>query len=109
MVSNLSFVIVESGKTGTKVIIWKRSMSSSSRNPLARAVKDDDASDSGSDFVDEFCMIAGRHSSSLERLYAWERKLFDEVKVLIHPSSSYCMYYSYPFDLRSRVCCVSGQ
>ncbi|KAK6238024.1 hypothetical protein QUC31_003493 [Theobroma cacao] len=66
----------------TKVITWKRSASSrssSSRNPLATASKDD-ADDSGSDFIEEFCMIAGSHSSTLDRLYAWERKLYDEVK-----------------------------
>ncbi|OMP04123.1 hypothetical protein COLO4_09936 [Corchorus olitorius] len=64
----------------TKVITWKRSASSrssSSRNPLATK---DDADDSGSDFIEEFCMIAGSHSSTLDRLYAWERKLYDEVK-----------------------------
>lgn len=68
----------------TKVITWKRttsSRSSSSRNPLNAASKDDD--DSGSDFMEEFCMIAGSHSSTLDRLYAWERKLYDEVKVCI--------------------------
>ena len=26
-------------------------------------------------------MAAGSHSSTLDRLYAWERKLYDEVKV----------------------------
>lgn len=63
----------------TKVITWKRttsSRSSSSRNPLTK----DDNDDSGSDFMEEFCMIAGSHSSTLDRLYAWERKLYDEVK-----------------------------
>ncbi|XVF15155.1 hypothetical protein REPUB_Repub09cG0125700 [Reevesia pubescens] len=66
----------------TKVIHWKRSASSrssSSRHPLAKASKDD-ADDSGSDFIEEFCMIAGSHSSTMDRLYAWERKLYDEVK-----------------------------
>ncbi|GMI67662.1 hypothetical protein like AT4G39790 [Hibiscus trionum] len=66
----------------TNVIHWKRSASwrsSSSRNPLTTASKDD-ADDSGSDFIEEFCMIAGSHSSTLDRLYAWERKLYDEVK-----------------------------
>ncbi|KAI5587957.1 hypothetical protein BDE02_05G064000 [Populus trichocarpa] len=65
-----------------KVITWKRTASlrsSSSRNPLVTATKDD-ASDSGNDFVEEFCMIAGSHSSTLDRLYAWERKLYDEIK-----------------------------
>ncbi|KAL8047173.1 hypothetical protein ABFX02_08G222300 [Erythranthe guttata] len=64
----------------TKVITWKRttsSRSSSSRNPLAMK---DDNDDSGSDFMEEFCMISGSHSSTLDRLYAWERKLYDEVK-----------------------------
>ncbi|KAG0448645.1 hypothetical protein HPP92_027732 [Vanilla planifolia] len=66
----------------TKVITWKRSVSSqssSSRNPLTSASKDD-ASESGNDFIEEFSMISGSHSSTLDRLYAWERKLYDELK-----------------------------
>ncbi|KAJ0454209.1 hypothetical protein HanIR_Chr15g0737541 [Helianthus annuus] len=64
------------------IITWKRSVSlhsSSSRNPLAPTSKDV-SDDSGSEFLEEFCMIAGSHSSTLDRLYAWERKLYDEVK-----------------------------
>lgn len=66
----------------TKIITWNRSTSSrssSSRSPLATASKDDNDY-SGSEFVEEFCMIAGSHSSTLDRMYAWERKLYDEVK-----------------------------
>ncbi|KAL1190326.1 Protein ALTERED PHOSPHATE STARVATION RESPONSE 1 [Cardamine amara subsp. amara] len=66
-----------------KVIVWKRtssSRSSTSRNPLIQTSKGDHDDDSGSDFIEEFCMISGSHSSSLDRLYAWERKLYDEVK-----------------------------
>ncbi|XP_029119353.1 uncharacterized protein [Elaeis guineensis] len=66
----------------TKVITWNRSissLSSSSRTPLASAAKDD-GGDSSSDFVEEFSMISGSHSSTLDRLYAWEKKLYDEVK-----------------------------
>ncbi|KAG2240979.1 hypothetical protein Bca52824_096918 [Brassica carinata] len=66
----------------TKVIVWKRtssSRSSTSRNPLIEDHHDDE---SGSDFTQEFCMISGSHSSSLDRLYAWERKLYDEVKMI---------------------------
>ncbi|CAL1376710.1 unnamed protein product [Linum trigynum] len=73
----------EPGEDVTKVITWKRttsSRSSSSRNPLTNGAKDDDVSDSGSEFIEEFCMISGSHSSTLDRLYAWERKLYDEVK-----------------------------
>ncbi|CAI9109394.1 OLC1v1009207C1 [Oldenlandia corymbosa var. corymbosa] len=69
-------------QTATKVITWKRttsSRSSSSRNPLTSGSKDDN-DDSGSEFMEEFCMISGSHSSTLDRLYAWERKLYDEVK-----------------------------
>ncbi|KAH9609845.1 hypothetical protein KSS87_008214 [Heliosperma pusillum] len=69
-------------QSAPKVIVWNRSMSSqssSSRNPLATSSKDD-ADDSGSDCVDDFFMISGSHSSTLDRLYAWERKLYDEVK-----------------------------
>ncbi|KAL2906006.1 Nitrate regulatory gene2 protein [Bienertia sinuspersici] len=65
-----------------KVIVWNRttsSQSSSSRNPLATGSKDD-TDDSGNECVEDFCMISGNHSSTLDRLYAWERKLYDEVK-----------------------------
>ncbi|XAR73350.1 hypothetical protein NMG60_11007294 [Bertholletia excelsa] len=77
-----SLVTHEPTELATKVVTWKRttsSRSSSSRNPLASASKHDN-DDSGSDFVEEFCMIAGSHSCTLDRMYAWERKLYDEVK-----------------------------
>ncbi|XP_059642681.1 protein ALTERED PHOSPHATE STARVATION RESPONSE 1 [Cornus florida] len=65
-----------------KVIDWNRSTSSrssSSSNPIATVAKENN-DDSGNDLADEFGMIAGSNSSTLDRLYAWERKLFDEVK-----------------------------
>ncbi|XP_041002928.1 protein ALTERED PHOSPHATE STARVATION RESPONSE 1 [Juglans microcarpa x Juglans regia] len=77
-----AFVTREPSQNVTKVITWKRtasSRSSSSRNPLGTASKED-TDDSISDFGEEFCMIAGSHSSTLDRLYAWERKIYDEVK-----------------------------
>ncbi|KAL1210575.1 Protein ALTERED PHOSPHATE STARVATION RESPONSE 1 [Cardamine amara subsp. amara] len=36
--------------------------------------------ESSSDFSEESCMISGSHQSTLDRLYAWEKKLYDEVK-----------------------------
>lgn len=72
---------VSDDQHATKIITWKRttsSRSSSSRNPLV--TMKDNSDDSGSDFIEEFCMISGSHSSTLDRLYAWERKLYDEVK-----------------------------
>jgi len=67
-----------------KIISWKRtesSQSASMRNPLVKT-SETYMDDSGSDFVEEPCMISGSHSCTLERLYAWERKLYDEVKVI---------------------------
>ncbi|XP_047047226.1 protein ROLLING AND ERECT LEAF 2-like [Lolium rigidum] len=74
----------ESEQHVTKVITWNRSLSSrssSSKNPFISAQKEaDDPADSCSDFVEEFCMISGSHASSLDRLYAWERKIYDGLK-----------------------------
>ncbi|KAJ8510382.1 hypothetical protein OPV22_000816 [Ensete ventricosum] len=66
-----------------KVITWNRSgsslSSSSSKVPLASATKHDEEN-TDSDFTGEFCMISGSHSSTLDRLYAWECKLYDGIK-----------------------------
>ncbi|KAK4583991.1 hypothetical protein RGQ29_021928 [Quercus rubra] len=66
-----ALVTYEPSQNVTKVITWNRttsSRSSSSRNPLTTASK-------------EYNDDSGRsHSSTLDRLYAWERKLYDEVK-----------------------------
>ncbi|XP_076930677.1 protein ALTERED PHOSPHATE STARVATION RESPONSE 1-like [Bidens hawaiensis] len=62
----------------TKVITWKRSMSSSPSLLCLPGPSSTD--DNKNNFIQEFCMIAGTHSSTLDRLYAWERKLYDEVK-----------------------------
>ncbi|XP_062199606.1 protein ALTERED PHOSPHATE STARVATION RESPONSE 1-like isoform X2 [Phragmites australis] len=73
----------ESEQHRTKVITWSRTLSSrseSSKNPHMSAQKDDDHPQSCCDFVEEFCLISGSHASSLDRLYAWERKLYDELK-----------------------------
>eukprot|EP01018_Ginkgo_biloba_P038261 Gb_01964 [translate_table: standard] len=64
------------------VITWHRSassLSSSSKMPPASSSKDG-IDDSSSDFGEDFCMISGSHASTLDRLYAWEKKLYDEVK-----------------------------
>ncbi|XP_074559600.1 protein ALTERED PHOSPHATE STARVATION RESPONSE 1-like [Curcuma longa] len=71
-----------SNQDAVKIITWNRSissLSSSSKSPLAKATNDD-AEDTSSDFVEEFSMISGSHSSTLERIYAWEQKLYDEIK-----------------------------
>ncbi|KAK4279244.1 hypothetical protein QN277_016975 [Acacia crassicarpa] len=63
-------------------LTWHRtqsSRSSSSRNPLGENSKDD-VENITSNLFDNFCMISGSHASTLDRLYAWEKKLYDEVK-----------------------------
>ncbi|KAG2541174.1 hypothetical protein PVAP13_9NG608300 [Panicum virgatum] len=74
-----------------KYLTWHRSMSSlssSSRNPLGTTTKDDTDGLTGNIFSGVY-MNAGSHASTLDRLYAWERKLYDEVKA----SSAICRQY----------------
>ncbi|XP_061365821.1 protein ALTERED PHOSPHATE STARVATION RESPONSE 1-like [Gastrolobium bilobum] len=72
----------EPAQDSVKYLTWHRTMSSrssSSRNPLG-AISKDDIDDLTNNLFDNFCMISGSHASTLDRLYAWERKLYDEVK-----------------------------
>ncbi|CAN0923227.1 Protein ALTERED PHOSPHATE STARVATION RESPONSE 1 [Linum grandiflorum] len=72
----------EPAQDGVKYLTWHRttsSRSSSSRNLLGLNSKDD-AEDLAGNLFDNFCMNSGSHASTLDRLHAWERKLYDEVK-----------------------------
>ncbi|GKV00415.1 hypothetical protein SLEP1_g13103 [Rubroshorea leprosula] len=40
----------------------------------------EDGYESGTDFSDECCMLNGSHQSTLDRLYVWEKKLYEEVR-----------------------------
>ncbi|MQM07694.1 hypothetical protein Taro_040536, partial [Colocasia esculenta] len=76
-------VHAEPATNDTKYLTWHRSVSSrssSSRNPIGATLKDD-IGDSSSTLFSNICMNSGSHASTLDRLYAWERKLYDEVKV----------------------------
>lgn len=78
-------VLLEPDQTSVKYLTWHRtisSRSSSSRNPLG-ANSRDDTEDLTNNLFQNFCMNSGSHASTLDRLYAWERKLYDEVKVLV--------------------------
>ena len=69
-----------------KYLTWHRtesSRSSSSLNPLG-GMNSDDVEELNTNLFENIGMIAGSHASTLDRLYAWERKLYDEVKVLIY-------------------------
>jgi hypothetical protein len=77
-------VYAETAQHVSNVVTWKRSvssLSSSSKSALMTSITKDDVDDSNSDFVEEFAMVSGSHSSTLDRLHAWERKLYDEIKV----------------------------
>ncbi|KAL6524279.1 hypothetical protein OROGR_016713 [Orobanche gracilis] len=65
-----------------KYLTWHRMTSfrvGSSRNLLG-ANSTDGANDLGNNLFDNSCMVSGSHASTLDRLYAWEKKLYDEVK-----------------------------
>ncbi|XP_043724340.1 protein ROLLING AND ERECT LEAF 2 [Telopea speciosissima] len=68
--------------TTVKYLTWHRttsSRSSSSRNLLGSASKEN-IDNVNSNLFSNSCMNSGSHASTLDRLYAWERKLYDEVK-----------------------------
>ncbi|CBI40119.3 unnamed protein product, partial [Vitis vinifera] len=56
------------------------SRSSSSRFLMNSSSSRDEGYESSSDVSEESCMFSGSHQSTLDRLYAWEKKLYDEVK-----------------------------
>ncbi|QCE01515.1 hypothetical protein DEO72_LG7g2813 [Vigna unguiculata] len=73
----------EPAQNSIKYLTWHRtasSRSSSSRNPLGAANSMENVEDHTNNLFDSSCMISGSHASTLDRLYAWERKLYDEVK-----------------------------
>ncbi|PRQ37223.1 hypothetical protein RchiOBHm_Chr4g0400181 [Rosa chinensis] len=56
------------------------SRSASSRFLVTSSCSKDEGYESSSDFSEEPCMFSGSHQSTLDRLYAWEKKLYEEVK-----------------------------
>lgn len=57
------------------------SRSSSSRFLSNPSITKDEGYESSSDLSEESCMFSGSHQSTLDRLYAWEKKLYEEVRV----------------------------
>ncbi|KAL2510961.1 hypothetical protein Adt_16561 [Abeliophyllum distichum] len=77
-----SVVKEEPPQTSVKYLTWHRTMSSrsaSSKNLLGMNSVDD-GEDVTNNLFDNFCMVSGSHASTLDRLYVWEKKLYDEVK-----------------------------
>ncbi|XP_021713436.1 uncharacterized protein LOC110681591 [Chenopodium quinoa] len=77
-----SHVQEEPTQSAMKYLMWHRTTSfhsSSSRNFLDSHARED-VGDFTSDLFDNIYMNSGSHASTLDRLFAWERKLYDEVK-----------------------------
>ncbi|XP_073101961.1 uncharacterized protein [Elaeis guineensis] len=55
-------------------------LSSSSRFFKASSTSRDDGNENGGNHLKEPFTISGSHKSTLDRLYAWEKKLYEEVK-----------------------------
>lgn len=56
------------------------SRSSSSRFLINSSNSKEGGYESSSDISEETCMLSGSHQSTLDRLYAWEKKLYQEVR-----------------------------
>lgn len=70
-----------------QAITWHQtpSLSSSCRSHLASSSNSTSWTESKSDLFDDYSgMESGSHSQTLGRLYAWEKKLYEEVKVPFH-------------------------
>ncbi|XP_073277037.1 uncharacterized protein [Primulina huaijiensis] len=63
------------------VLFRSASSSSSSSRFLATTSSNNEDSESSSNYSEESCMLYGSHQSTLDRLYAWEKKLYQEVRV----------------------------
>ncbi|KAG4958880.1 hypothetical protein JHK87_035513 [Glycine soja] len=91
-------------QNSVKYLTWHRTMSSrsySSTNPPG-ANSRADVEDVTNNLFDNFCMISGSHASTLDRLYAWERKLYDEVKASDMIRKEYDMKCKFLRNLESK-------
>ncbi|GMI88929.1 hypothetical protein like AT2G27090 [Hibiscus trionum] len=96
--------VKEPPQSDVKYLTWHRttsSRSSSSGNPLGLNSKDD-VEDLNNNLFYNACMISGSHASTLDRLYAWERKLYDEVKASETVRSEYDLKCKILRQLESR-------
>lgn len=92
----------EPPQSDVKYLTWHRTTSSSSSgNPLGLNSKDD-VEELNNNIFYNTCMFSGSHASTLDRLYAWERKLYDEVKASEAVRSEYDLKCKMLRQLESR-------
>ncbi|RAL43147.1 hypothetical protein DM860_009929 [Cuscuta australis] len=71
----------ETPQTSVKYLTWHdTSLSPSSSSRSQHNVNSTDAEDSSDHVAGNLCTNLGSHASILDQLYAWEKKLYDEVK-----------------------------
>ena len=63
------------------VALFRSGSSRSSSSRFLLTSSGGSGSESRSDVSDESCMVSGSHQTTLDKLFAWEKKLYDEVKV----------------------------
>ncbi|KAI4335385.1 hypothetical protein L6164_014031 [Bauhinia variegata] len=62
------------------VALFRSASRSASSRFLMNTCTRDEARDNSIDLSEESCMSSGSHHSTLDRLYMWEKKLYEEVK-----------------------------
>ncbi|XP_009112579.1 protein ALTERED PHOSPHATE STARVATION RESPONSE 1 isoform X2 [Brassica rapa] len=62
------------------VALFRSGSSRSSSSRFLLTSSGGSGSESRSDVSDESCMVSGSHQTTLDKLFAWEKKLYDEVK-----------------------------
>uniref|UniRef100_A0A7N0URD2 Uncharacterized protein n=1 Tax=Kalanchoe fedtschenkoi TaxID=63787 RepID=A0A7N0URD2_KALFE len=69
------------GQVSTRYLTWQRTMPARSFSTIIDAAGENARDDALTNSINDiYCMRSGSHASTLDRLYAWEKKLYDEVK-----------------------------
>lgn len=83
-----TLTVVAAAKMWNPVALFRSASSHStlSRHFHASSSSRDDGYDSSSDISESSLVFSESHQSTLDRLYAWEKKLYKEVKVITFPT-----------------------
>lgn len=99
-----SHIPEEPPQNSVTYLTWHRTTSSHASSPNRHGVNSTDGiEDVSNNLFDNFCMVSGSHASTLDRLFAWEKKLYDEVKVSEMIRSDYDAKRKFLRQLESKV------
>lgn len=87
---------VENSTKLIQSLTWHRSTSSKPTSCKSLVASSSKGSSTWTSYTNELFddyggMVSGSHSLTLERLYAWEKKLYEEVKVKLHLSKLHAL------------------